>query len=66
MKTITEVRSNFWGMLKETNPTLAEQKRTRKRQNDYCTDIKCTFVDYVDNLQRDGQISTKLANRATL
>lgn len=29
-------------------------------------DTRCTFVDWIDSLQRTGQISEALANRATL
>ncbi len=66
MKTQTEVRQSFWDMLEDVSPNLASQRRTRKTQNDYCADIRCTFVDYVDNLRKDRQISEKLANRVTL
>lgn len=33
---------------------------------DYCTDTRVTFVDWLDNLNRSGDISDELANRATL
>ena len=35
-------------------------------QNDYHTDLRVSFVDYVDYLCRNGVISDKLAQRATL
>jgi hypothetical protein len=66
MKTQTEVRESFWQYLEEIAPQLASQRRSRKKQNDYCTDIRCTFVDYVDHLQRESVISEKLANNVTL
>ena len=61
-KTITEIRNAFW----DINPEFQPERRSRKRQNDYRTDIRCSFVDFVDSLQRDGQISEKLAYRVTL
>lgn len=66
MKTQKEVRNSFWEFLKEVNSNLAAQRRSKKSQNDYCTDIRVKFVDYVDYLHRDGQINDKLANRVTL
>lgn len=30
------------------------------------TDIRCSFVEYVDLLQKDGTITEKLASRVTL
>ncbi len=62
MKTVTDVRDSFWATYKE----FKDFKRATKRQNDYPCDIRCAFVDYVDSLAIDGQISRKLANRVTL
>lgn len=62
MKTQTEVRNSFW----ESFPQFKPERRSRKRQNDYRTDIRVSFVDYVDMLRRDGEISEALANRVTL
>jgi hypothetical protein len=62
MRTIKEVRNAFW----DAHPEYRNERRSRKRQNDYCTDIRCSFVDYVDHLERCGVISEKLAHRATL
>lgn len=61
MKTITEVRKAFW----ETSE-FSERYNKRNSQNEYHVDIRCAFVDYVDMLARDGQISESLAQRATL
>lgn len=62
----SQVRASFW----EAFPDLDEHARksgTRsKRQNEQCADIRCTFVDYVDSLQKDGTISEALADRVTL
>lgn len=62
MKTISEVRKSFWN---EFPQFLNEYKKT-KRQNEYSCDCRCTFVNYVDYLQKDGVISEKLANKVTL
>jgi len=62
MKTITEVRLSFW----ESFPEFKEAYRKTKRQNEYETDIRVSFVDYVDLLNRNGTISDKLAHRVTL
>lgn len=62
MKNQTEVRKLFWDSFPEFKPEF----RTKKRQNDYRTDIRVSFVDFVDSLRRDGAISEKLAYRVTL
>lgn len=66
IKTQSQVRENFWEFLREINPGLAAKFRRHKRQNDYPTDIRVNFVDYVDNLRRNGQITEALATRVTL
>jgi len=62
MKTITEIRESFWTV----NPHLAHHRRSRKRQNQYNGWIRSAFVEHVDGLQKSGEISEKLADRATL
>jgi len=62
MKTQIEIRNSFW----ESYPEFKTERRSRKRQNDYKTDIRVSFVDYVDSLQKSGVITEKLAFRATL
>jgi len=59
-----QIRAAFW----TAHPTLPRQKYKWKTQKEsfYLTDTRCAFVDYVDQLQRDGQISEALANRVTL
>jgi hypothetical protein len=66
MTTQKQVRDSFWDMLGEVAPSLAKQRRSRLRQNDYCTDIRVSFVDYVDSLQKQGEISESLAQIVTL
>ena len=62
MKNQTEVRNAFW----EEYPQYAAERRSRKRQNQYSTNIRCAFVDFVDYLNRNREISDSLRNRVTL
>lgn len=61
-----QVRSAFW----EAYPHYEEQAREAgifsKSQNHHCATVRCSFVDFVDLLARDGQISEVLAERVTL
>jgi hypothetical protein len=67
IQTITGVRNSFWEMFKDNEPSLyKEEYRKYKRQNQYSADIRFSFIDYVNNLERDGNISRKLASRVTL
>lgn len=59
-----QIRAAFW----DTYPDLP-----RRRIRDYSgkglmyqTDTRCAFVDFVDSLQRNGDISAALADRVTL
>lgn len=62
MKTVSQVRAAFW----DNFPQFKSQYRKTYKQNQYNTDIRCAFVDFVDYLQKDNQITEKLANRVTL
>ena len=62
MKTVSQVRKAFW----DNHPQFKSQYRKTYRQNQYHTDIRCAFVDFVDYLQIDGIISENLADRVTL
>jgi hypothetical protein len=57
MTTQKQIRAAFW----QRFPNVKRQP-----QNDLPTDIRCEFVDFVDMLARDGQISESLAARVTL
>lgn len=60
------LRRAFW----KAHPHYAEQAREAgilsKPQNYHCATVRCTFVDWIDALARDGAISQALADRATL
>lgn len=61
--TAKQVRDSFW----ETQPhEYRSLRRAWKKQNDYPTDVRCAFVDYVDHLRRNGQITERMAQRITL
>lgn len=58
-----ELRREFW----QTFPNLP-RKRTVDYGNgkQYPTDTRCTFVDWLDSLSKNGEISQELADRAEL
>lgn len=61
-----QVREAFW----QDHPSFDHQARAAgirsKPQNAQCATVRCAFVDFVDRLHRDGQISDALAERVTL
>lgn len=64
-----QIRAAFW----ETFPDLPRRRyRYSPNRSDktaplvFPIDTRCAFVDYLDQLQREGIISESLANRATL
>lgn len=60
IKTVQQLRDQFW----LDHPEFKEC--SGRTQNNYSTDIRVTWVEYIDYMQRDGQISEQLANVATL
>jgi hypothetical protein len=60
MNTLKEVRNAFW------NAHPQHTKKPGTKANDYSTDIRVNFSDYLDLLQKGGQISNELLNNATL
>ena len=69
LTTQKQIRAAFW----DAHPQ-ADRKRYPERdwtnenrsRRDYCTDTRCAFVDFVDQLARNAQITEALAQRATL
>lgn len=57
-----QVRAAFWSAF-EDNHTVSRKKG---RDGDYLTDTRCAFVDYVDALEKNGEISEDLAHKVTL
>tara|TARA_R110002050_G_scaffold177803_1_gene310907 strand:- start:629 stop:838 length:210 start_codon:yes stop_codon:yes gene_type:complete len=69
MTTQKEIRVNFWINHPEFKKGYKKNKSgnyVAKSQNDYNTDIRCYFCDYVENLRCNGVITESLSNRATL
>lgn len=62
MTTQAQVRASFW----EAHPQFKSEFRTRKKQNEYKTDIGCSFVDHVEHLRTNEEITQALAQRVTL
>ena len=60
---LTKLRDLFWQSLPSG---LAEQRRSRKSQNDYNATIRSAWVDFVDGQHRDGAITDNMADKATL
>lgn len=60
LKNEAQARASFW-----ENHTQFTRIRG-KRQNEYPTDVRCAFVDWVDYLHRSGMISDNLAHRVAL
>ena len=57
--TVKEIRDIFW----EQHPQYKSEFRTRKRQKDYYTDIRLSFIDMTEHLRESGQITQKLADK---
>ena len=66
IKTERQLRKEFWKFMKASFPELAKEYKRNKRQNEYCADIRCMFVDFVDYLARHRFITQELANDVTL
>ena len=62
--TLKELRKMFWSEI--ATPEMRAEYRTRKTQNDYSTDIRCAWVDFIDWACKSGIITEKQSNSATL
>lgn len=74
LKNEAQVRASFW----ENHPQFTRKTKRipftqagipcyrAMTQNEYSTDVRCAFVDWVDYLHRSGMISDNLENRVTL
>ena len=63
-----EVREAFWESMPRTpqNRLYQDQNEGGKRQNAFPADIRMAFVDFVDHLQKSGQITDELADEVIL
>ena len=55
-----DLRDAFWA----AHPNLT--RKGNQKQNEYPTDTRLTWIDYVEYMRRDGQIGEALTQRATL
>lgn len=60
--TFKQIRDMFF----EVYPEFKCERRSRKTQNEYSCDCRCSFVNYVDMLHKDEQITDSQAFRITL
>ena len=56
-----QLRAAFWGQ-----SPCRQFYKVSYRQNDYSATVRCEWVDFVDMMRRDKQISEALAFRVTL
>ncbi len=61
-----QIREQFWAAHPDFEFQAREAGILSKSQNYHCATVRCAFVDFVDSLQKSGQISEKLADRACL
>lgn len=62
MKTQKQIRDSFFSEF----PEFKTEYKRRKKHNDYTTDCRVCFCDFVDCLQKNRIISVSLANKTTL
>jgi hypothetical protein len=60
--TFKEVRDLFF----EEHPQFKAERKYRKEQNEFSTDCRCYFCDFVEHLRRNEQITETQANKITL
>ena len=61
-----QIRKAFWQHLKEGNPELYAEGKRSKPQNEQVTDVRCAFVQFIDELAKDGQITEEMNQKVTL
>jgi hypothetical protein len=61
-----QIRAAFWVAHPELDATARARRTRSKPQNHHNATTRCAFVDFVDTLNRSGQISDALAQRVTL
>lgn len=69
MKTQSQIRKAFWQAFPNFKKGYIKTSKgyyRAKKQNEYECDIRITFVDFVENLYRNGEISHNLAYKVTL
>lgn len=59
-----EIRREFWRLFPELNRKRVVDCGSKRKM--FVCDTRCTWVDWIDLLQKNGDISDVLADRATL
>lgn len=60
------LRAHFWELHPELEAAARKRGTFSKGQNSQNCDTRMAWVDFVDSMARDGQISEKLAQNAVL
>ena len=66
MTTQKEIRAAFWANHPLLKRIAKDSGTLSQGQNAQTCDCRCAFIDYIESLERSGEISTALADRATL
>lgn len=61
-----ELRREFWASFPELETEARRRRTISKGQNAQTCDARTAFVDWLDGLSKSGQVSERLAARATL
>ena len=61
--TLSVLRRSFWLTFFVCGKPAEYRGKT---QNDLPCDLRCAWVDYVDQMHRDGHITDRVADNATL
>lgn len=61
-----DLRASFWAAHPDFEFQAREAGIFSKPQNYHCATVRCAFVEFVDSLARNGEISEELAFRVTL
>jgi hypothetical protein len=60
--TFKQIRLLFW----ESHPQFKKDYRVKKSQNDYKTDIRVSFTDFMYHLYQNEQITEKQYSKITI
>ena len=66
MTTQKQIRAAFWQAFPHFDEQAREAGIRSKSQNHHCATVRCDFGQFVETLQKNGEISDNLANKATL
>lgn len=65
-----DLRAAFWAQTQHKRrfvcSNMGKRQFRAKTQNEYPAEVRTAWVDFVDHMEKSGQISEALAQRATL